>query len=186
MSEVANTRQALDRLVPELADEVRRNLIFWLVGAPVLMAVICGGLAVVADPGGSGAGARVGLALSVPLLAFAVTLVADLWALAYIYDCWPAFLRRRFLMSRCGIQPSELYGLGWLRHLRFPGFWLAFLRGAIVGWAFVALSVLAASAVWEQSPPRFVGPALVLVVISGQIAAYAWVVRQVVGAVPRM
>jgi hypothetical protein len=149
MAETANAKQSLDRLVPELADEVRRNLIMWLVAAPVFIAVICGGLAIVADPAGSGAGARVGLALSVPLLAFAVTLVADLWALAYLYDCWPAFLRRRFLLSRCGIQPSELSGLGWLRHMRSSRFWLAFLRGAIVGWAFVALGVLTASAIWE-------------------------------------
>jgi hypothetical protein len=83
-----------------------------------------------------------------------------------------------------GIQPSEL-GPGWLRQMRFSGFWLAFLRGAIVGWAFVALGVLAASAVWEKSPPRFIGPVLVIIVISARQLPMRGSFDKLWGAVPR-
>jgi hypothetical protein len=180
MSHAAEAKPVLDQLTPGLAQEVRRNLTLSLV---VVLAVIAGFallFAVAVDPGMGGAGPAAGAMFFAVSAGFLVSITAMWLVQVYLFDCWPAFLRRRFLQAAWGIEPGELSNAARWRWMRSRGYWLAFLRGAIVGWAFASVGVLVAWAARGESP-GFAGPAI-LVILSGQLAANAWVVRQVVGA----
>ncbi|MFO0841940.1 MAG: hypothetical protein U0797_05995 [Gemmataceae bacterium] len=111
-------------------------------------------------------------------LGLLVPLAGLLLALAYLFGCWPAMLRGRFLRDRYGVAQEELSGPAWRREMGAGGFWAAAGRGAIVGWAFLSAAVLAwwgLTGKWSLG-----GPSAVLVVMAAQFAARAWFVRQAV------
>lgn len=143
MGENSNATTSLSRLTPELAIVVRRNLTIWMTVVLAGLAVLCGGLAVAADPGLSEATSSIAgimfWASLVSLLPFAGLLLA----MVYLFDCWPAMLRGRFLRERYGVAPEELSSAAGRKAMLGGEFWAAAGRGAIVGWAFLSAAGLA-------------------------------------------
>ena len=179
--EVTETAPAPDRLTPEFAAEVRRNL-RWVLFAAVGAAALLGGLLGLAvDPslGGGGAG-LVGLLVSAAFLAVAAPMAGAVLALVYLFDCWPALLGKRFVRERLGVAPEFLSADGRRQAMKLRGFWAAFARGAVVGWAFAALALLVAYGATGRA--SFVGPAGVLTILAGNLSAQAWCVRRAIGA----
>jgi hypothetical protein len=176
MGENSNATTALSRLTPDLAIEVRRNLTVWMSVVLACFAIISGVLAVAVDPGlseatGSIAGIMFGASLF-RLLPFAGLLLA----MVYLFDCWPAMLRGRFLRERCGVKPKELDNAAWWRAMCTGEFWVAAGRGAIVGWAFLSAAGLAEWGITGKS--SFSGLSLMLIGLAMQISTRSSFVRQ--------
>ena len=189
MGENTDAVPTLDRLTPDLAAEVRRNLILWLAVGVAGMAAFSVLFALAVDPGLSGVTGGVAMHMFALFLALLVPLVGLLLALVYLFGCWPAVLRGRFLRDRYGVAAEELSGPAWRRALGAAGFWAAAGRGAIVGWAFVSAAGLAwwgLTGKWSLG-----GPSAVFVLLAAQFAARAWFVRRAAarvtapGPVPR-
>jgi hypothetical protein len=174
---VAET-STLSRLIPDLTVEVRRNLVVWLAVAIGGAAVFSALFALAVDPGLSeitGGVAVVMFALFLTILAlFALLLLTQV----YLFGCWPVLLRSRFLCEQFGMAPDSLSWQARRREMWASGYWAAFGRGAVVGLAFVSAVILA----WWGVTGKwtFSIPSAVLVLVAGQIAGEAWVVRQVV------
>jgi hypothetical protein len=167
----------LDRLTPELAAEVKRNLAVWLAVGVVGAAAFSGLFALAVDPGLSEVTGGVAVHMFVLFLALMVLLVGLLLTLAYLFDCWPAMLRGRVLRDHYGVAAEELSGRAWRREMGSAGFWAAAVRGAIVGWAFVSavgLTWWGLTGKWSLG-----GPSAVFVLLAAQFAARAWFVRLV-------
>jgi prepilin signal peptidase PulO-like enzyme (type II secretory pathway) len=178
MSESSDTLPALGRLTPDLAGEVRRNLIVWLAVMVAVAAVFSGLFAIAVDPGLSGVAGGVAVVMFGVFLTFLVPLASLLLGLVYLFDCWPTMLRGRLLRERYGVAAGELDGSAWRRAMGSGGFWAAAARGAVVGWAFLSAAVLTW---WGLTGKWSLGlPSAILVVLAAQFAARAWFVRQAV------
>ena len=165
----------LDRLTPELAAEVKRNLAVWLAVGVAGVAAFSGLFALAVDPSLSEVTGGVAVNMFVLFLALLVLLVGLLLTLVYLFDCWPVMLRSRVLRDRYGVAAEELSGRAWRREMGSAGFWAAAVRGAIVGWAFVSAAGLAW---WGLTGKWSLGvPSAVFVLLAAQFAARAWFVR---------
>jgi hypothetical protein len=178
MSESSDAPPALNRLTPDLAAEVRRNLLVWLSVGVAVAAVFSALFALAVDPSLSGVTGAVAVNTFALFLAILASLVSLLLLLAYLFDCWPALLRGRLLRERYGVTAEEMSGSAWRRAMGLGGFWAAAARGAVVGWAFLSGAVMA----WWGLTGKwsFGAPSAVLVVLAAQFAARAWFVRQAV------
>jgi hypothetical protein len=96
----------------------------------------------------------------------------------YLFDCWPALLRGRFLQERFGVPAGSVSNQARRKEIGSGGYWAALGRGAIVGWAFLSAAIL----VWWRVTDKvgFIVPSIIIALFTGQVAAQAWVVRQVV------
>lgn len=172
------TDDPLDRLTPDLAAEVRRNLLVCL-GTGLAVAALLGlafGLAV--DPSFSGVTGGVGALVFAAFVAIALPLAGLVVTLAYLFDCWPAALRRRFLRERFGVAAEDVAPPARRAVVREPAYWAAVARGAVVGWAFASGTLLAAFALtgkWSSGVPSAMP-----VFAGGLLAGEAWFVRRVV------
>lgn len=176
MSEHPIETPTLDRLTPELAAEVQRNLTIWLTVGAAGMAVfsIFFALAV----GVSGATGGIAMSMFLLFLGLLVPLVGLLLTLVYLFGCWPSMLRARFLRDRYGVAAEDLAGPAWRGSMGSGGFWTAAGRGAIIGLVFVSAAVLAwwgLTGKWSVS-----APSVILVILSAQFSARAWFVRRAV------
>jgi hypothetical protein len=186
MAENSRIAVTLDRMTPEVSAEVRRNLLVWLGVTVVAVTAFCVLFAWLADPDFTGVGATVGVAMMGGLLTLLVVVAGLLITLAYLFDCWPAFLRRRVLAERFGVAAGDVSGAARNRLLGEVGLWVSVGRGAVVGWAFAATGLLLG---WVVSGKWvFVGPSFLLVFFGANTAAQAWVVRRAVqhAAAPRL
>ena len=129
MGERGDGTLALERLTPDLAAEVRRNLTIWLAVGVAGMAAFSVLFALAVDPSLSGVTGGVAVHMFALFLALLVPLVGLLLALVYLFGCWPAVLRGRFLRDRYGVAAGELSGPAWRRALGAGGFWAATGRG---------------------------------------------------------
>ncbi len=168
----------LDRLTPELAAEVRRNL-KWVLFVATGVAVVASGLfALAVDPSAGGVAGTVWLAVLGAFLGILIPVAGLVLALVYLFDCWPALLGKRFVRERLGVA-AELLSVGGRREaIKQRGFWAAFAQGAVVGWAFAAAALLVSHAATGRA--SFVGPAGVLTILAGNLSAQAWCVRRAV------
>src|SRR5262249_14932951 len=108
MSENSDAAPPLSRLTPDLAAEVRRNLIIWLSVGVTGAAVASGLFALAVDPGLSEVTGSVAVNIFVVFLTFLVPLAGLLLGLVSLFDCWPAMIRGRFLRERYGVAAGEL------------------------------------------------------------------------------
>lgn len=178
MGEHGGETLALSRLTPDLAAEARRNLIVWLAAWVAGAAAFSGLFAVAVDPDLSGVAGGVAVRMFALFLALLVPSAGLLLALVYLFGCWPAVLRGRFVRDRYGVAADDLSGPAWRRAMGVGGFWAAAGQGAIVGWAFVSATGLAW---WGLTGRWSLGvPSAVFVVLAAQFAARAWFVRQAV------
>jgi hypothetical protein len=178
MGERDDETPALDRLTPELAAEVRRNIAVWLTVGIAGAAAFSGLFALAVDPGLSEVTGGVARAMFALFVALLVALAGLLLTLVYLFGCWPAMVRGRFLRQRYGVAAGELDGPAWRRAMGSRGFWAAAAQGAVVGWAFVSAVGLA----WWGLTGRWSlgAPSAVFVVVAAQFAAWAWFVRRAV------
>jgi hypothetical protein len=105
MGEHDDRSLALARLTPEFAAEVRRNLGVWLAATVAFMAVVSAIFGILADPTLSGVTGGAAVLVFAIFAALFVPCAGMLLALVYLFDCWPAFLRGRFLQERFGCPP---------------------------------------------------------------------------------
>jgi hypothetical protein len=178
MGEHDDRSLALARLTPEFAAEVRRNLGIWLAATVAFMAVVSALFGIVADPTLSGVTGGAAVLVFAVFAALFVPCAGMLLALAYLFDCWPAFLRGRFLQERFGLPSESVSNQARRKEMGSGGYWAALARGAIVGWAFMSAMIL----VWWRvtGTMGFIVPSIVIALSVGQVAAQAWVVRRVV------
>ena len=178
MGEHDDRSPALERLNPEIAAEVRRNLGVWLAATVAFMAVVSALFGIVADPTLSGVTGGAAVLVFAIFAALFVPCAGMLLALAYLFDCWPAFLRGRFLQERFGLPAESVSNLARRKEMGSGGYWAALARGAIVGWAFMSAMIL----VWWRvtGTMGFIVPSIVIALSVGQVSAQAWVVRRVV------
>ena len=176
MKERAVEELPLSRRTPELAAEVRRTLGRILVfgGAPVAVSLL------VIDTAAKSSLAFQGARGPSPFVVFPhlfVPLVGMLLALAYLFDCWPAFLRERTVRERYGAAAEDLSGRAWRRAMCSGEFWIAFARGVVVAWAFASLLTLLS---WWGSIASwsFDGMHGTMILCGGQIGARSWFMRR--------
>lgn len=174
---------ALSRMTPELAGEVRRNLIVVGGAATAGILLLSFFLAALVDPTMGHESQFVGLLLFLGLGGMAVSFGTALTILAYRLGCWPALLRAKTVERLYGVDRAELSNAAMRRAMRLRGYWLASARGILVGGAVGAVWFLMNWAVRPSRPPNgLIGPAVGLAVFAGGIAARAWVVRRAVEA----
>ena len=174
----ADVASPLDRMTPELALEVRRNLIFWLCVSVGCFAAFSCLFALAVDPELSEVTRGVAVRMFGLFLGLLVPCAGLLLALAYLFDCWPAMLRGRLLREHYGVGAADLSGTAWRQSMGSGGFWVAAGRGAIVGWAFLSAAVVAwwgLTGNWSFGPPS-----AILLVPATQFAARSWFVRRAV------
>ncbi len=179
MGEHNDRSLALSRLTPEFAAEVRRNLGVWLAATVAFVAVVSAIFGILADPTLSGVTGGAAVLVFAIFAALFVPCAGTLLALAYLFDCWPAFLRGRFLQERFGMTAESVSNLARRKEIGAGGYWAALARGAIVGWAFMSAMIL----VWWGATDKvgFIVPSICIALSGGgQVAAQAWVVRRVV------
>jgi hypothetical protein len=178
MGENSDAAPTLNRLTPDLATEVRRNLAVGLSVGVAGAAAFSVLFALAVDPSVSGVTGGVAVRMFVLFLIILVLMVGLLLVLVYLFECWPAMLRGRLLRERYGVAAGELDGSAWRRAMGSGGFWAAAARGAVVGWAFVSA---AAMTWWGLTGKWSLGvPSGVFVLLAAQFAARAWFVRQAV------
>ncbi len=177
MSENKREAAVLDRLTPDLAAEVRRNLQVWLCVAVGTVGAICVLFAWLADPDFTGFGASLVLWLASVFSVMLVFVAGLLITLAYLFGWWPAFLRRRVLSDRFGVAEEDISPAARKRFWGDPGLWAAAGQGAVVGWAFAATELLLG---WVVLDKWFGSLVYCYVFIGANTAAHAWVVRRVV------
>lgn len=174
MSQHYTNTPALDKLTPELAAEVRRNITVWLtVGiAGIAVLSILFALAVGVSEGG------VAASMFLLFLGLLVPMVGLLLTLVYLFGCWPSMLRTRFLYEHYRVAAEDLAGTAWRRSMGYGGFWTAAGRGAFIGLVFVSIVVLA----WWGLTGKwsFSAPSGILVILAAQFSARAWFVRQAI------
>ena len=178
MGERDDRSLALARLTPEFAAEVRRNLGVWLAATVAFIAVVSAIFGILVDPTLSGVTGGAAVIVFAIFAALFVPCAGMLLALAYLFDCWPAFLRGRFLQERFGLPSESVSNLARRKEMGSGGYWAALGRGVIVGWAFMSAAIL----VWWGATGNvgFIVPSIVIAISVGQVAAQAWVVRRVV------
>ena len=178
MASGAEIPDPLDRLTPDMAAEVWRNLLVWSAVGVGCVAALFGFMAVVADPS-LGSFARGFAAVLFAIFLVAVVLVAGMvLVLVYLFECWPALIGRRTLRERFGVPAEALSAQARRRRAGDRGLWAAFGRGVVVGLAFAEAGLLATRALSGRW--LFLGPAAILVVMAGNLAAQAWMVRRAV------
>ena len=179
MGEHNDRSLALSRLTPEFAAEVRRNFSISLAATVAFVAVFSGIFGIAVDPTLSGVSGGAAVLVFAIFAALFVPCAGMLLALAYLFDCWPAFLSGRFLQERFGLPAESVSNLARRKELGSGGYWAAYARGSIVGWAFLSAMIL----VWWGATDKvgFIVPSICIAFsVGGQIAAQAWVVRRVV------
>src|SRR5690242_12499685 len=100
MGEGTEALPVLDRLTPELAAEVRRNLAVWLAVGVAGMAAFSALFGLAVDPSLSAVTGGVAVHMFLLFLALLVPSAGLLLALVYLFGCWPALLRGRVLRDR--------------------------------------------------------------------------------------
>ena len=142
MGEHDDRSLALARLTPEFAAEVRRNLGVWLFATTACLAVVSAIFGFMTDPTPSGVTGGAAVLFFAVFAALFVPCAGLLLALVYLFDCWPALLRGRFLQERFGLPAESVSNLARRKEMGSGGYWAALGRGAIVGWAFMSAAIL--------------------------------------------
>lgn len=174
-------------LTPEINREVRRNLMSGLALATLGVVGFVGLIVLAVDPtfGLHARQAELGAAI---LAAFAlplVSIVATCLTLAYVLDCWPAFLRAKRIAAHYKIDAEGLSNRAMRGRMGQVAYWGAFLKGAVVAAAFLAPWIGAARAMSRKGfPSGLVGPAALLTVFAGGLSVKAWAVRRLVADRP--
>ena len=178
MSEQNDPTAGLTRWTPEVAAEVKRNQILWLVVTVAAVVGFCLVFALLVDPNFSGAGGAIGMRMITFMVALLAPCIALILALVHLFDCWPAALRSRFLQERFAVSAQDV-AQARRGAIDSSGYWLAVLRGVIVSWAFVSLGMLTW---WLFSGKWGLGfPSAMIVIVAAQISGQAWTIRKLVG-----